>query len=159
MNEDLRQPVEQPLVAPSDHDHVALRTIGADLPAGAFTASVLFDVLSLVAENQQQAYTYMDGATNLLKMGLGAALAALGIELVDSLKTSPASVAGRAATKRLALDGAVVAVYLLDLAARQKQLAAAHTREAPLQSAPLGFSLAGLALLAAAGKVQFLRKR
>lgn len=162
MDEDLRQPndypaagtVEQPLYTPTGHDAPASLALGVSaVPVAAFTASLLFDVLSIFAESPDQAHTYNSGAANLAKVGLGAAFVTLALELIDSLDVPAATAAGRAVTKRLALDGAVVAVYLLNVAAREKQLADPRTQQKSVASAPIGLSLVGLTLLGAAGKL------
>lgn len=155
MNDDSRQPGGPPQYPSVGVDTApALPAVPGVLPVGAFTASVLMDVLSLVADSPEHARSYTRGAVELLRVGLGASLAALAIGLLDALKIPAATPAGKAATKQVALDGAVVAVYLLDLAARQKQLADAQSEPGKTDVAPIGLSLAGLALLGAAGKLK-----
>ncbi len=154
MNEDSRQPTDPAPDPPVARDARSPKNVAAALPAGAFTASVLFDVLALVAEGPEQAHSYNRRAVELLKVGLGASLATLALAVVDSLNLPAATSSGKRATRQLALDGAAVAVYLLDLAARQKQVGDARTRDAVADSGSIGLSLVGLALLGASGKLK-----
>ncbi len=154
MNDDVRGPIDEQLYAPATNNRLSLPPVASALPIGIFTASVLFDVLSLVADSAEHARTYHRRALELLKVGLGASLAALALSVVDSLRVPAGSSVGDSATKQLAVDGALAAVYLLNVAAREKQLADAPGVETGLQPGPIGLSLAGLALLGAAGKVK-----
>jgi hypothetical protein len=107
---------------------------------------VLFDVLSLVADHSQQAQSYRRGAADLLRFGLSAALAELAIEAADYLRTPPGG-ASAAATRKFALNGALIAVYLLDLAERQKEADGEHAVTPAAAVLPTGLSLLGLTLL------------
>lgn len=122
------------------------------LPAGAFTASLLFDVLALLAERPDQAQGYRRGATDLLGVGVGSAVAALGIELVDYLQV-PADETSPSKTRLFALKGAAIAVYLLDLAERLRASDRSGGQPGGPTVMPTGLSLVGLALLAAADKL------
>lgn len=154
MNDDVRTPIDEPLYPPAGRGRFALPPILAALPVGTFTASVLFDVLSLVAESPEQARSYHRGAVELLKAGIGASFAGLALGLLDALRVPAASPAGKLATKHVALDGAVVAIYLLNVAAREKHLAEGASKGPALDPVPIGLSLAGLAVLGAAGKLK-----
>ncbi len=123
------------------------------LPAGIFTASVLFDVLSLIAESPNQAHSYRRGAADLLRVGVGTALASTAIEVTDYLR-APAGGASPGATRKFAVNGSVIAVYLLDLAAREKGVGEDWAGWRGLQVMPLGLSLLGLAFLAVSGRLE-----
>jgi hypothetical protein len=56
------------------------------LPAAAFTASVLFDVLSLVADGPEQSHGYQRRAADLLRFGISSSLASLGLEVTEYLR-------------------------------------------------------------------------
>ncbi len=122
------------------------------LPAGALTASVLFDVLALLAERPDQAQGYRRGAADLLGLGLSGSVAALGLELVDYLR-APADQTSPGKTRLFALKGAAIAVYLLDLAERLRSAERSADQPAGAGGLPTGLSLVGLALLAAADKL------
>lgn len=117
------------------------------LPAAAFTASILFDVLSLVADGPEHVHSYERGAADLLRLGLSSTLATLALELADYLR-APADRATARGTRKFALDGGVIAVYLLDLAARQRRAGDTGGTAAGKDALPIGLSLLGLAFLA-----------
>jgi hypothetical protein len=153
MNDDLSDSADASRYVPVERGQPA-PPLNASLPAGAFTASVLLDVLALVAESPDQAQSYVRSAVDSLRIGFGASLAALGWSLIESLKAPPGTPAGTGVTRQLAIDGGVVAVCLFGLAAREQQLAEGHAGRPGFEPAPLVFSLAGLALLAAAGRLK-----
>jgi hypothetical protein len=121
-----------------------------NVTAGAFTASILFDMLSLVADSPNHADTYERRAADLLRLGLGTALSSVALEITEYLR-GPANGTTSTSLRTFALNGAVIAVYLLDVAERQKQIGTGH---AGAPAAPLGLSLLGLVLLGISGKVQ-----
>jgi hypothetical protein len=122
-------------------------SLTATLPVGALTASVLFDALQLVADNPAQAQSYERGATDILTVGLSGSLVAAALDILEYLR-APAS-AGDGSARRIALNGALIAVYLFDVAARRKP-EDAHAQRRPSDVLPTGLSLLGLALLALA---------
>jgi hypothetical protein len=124
----------------------------AALPAAAFTASVLFDVLSLVAENAEQSHSYQRRAADLLRLGVGSSLASLGLEMNDYLR-APAGVEASGATSKFAVSGAVATIYLLDLAARQKRASEVALDARTADPLAIGLSLLGLAILGWSTKV------
>jgi hypothetical protein len=133
-----------------DRADAASRTsIVLTAPAGAFTASVLLDVLSLVAASPEEADRDERRAADLLRLGVGAALGSVTLELADALR-APLDAAPATTLRTLTTNGLVVAVYLFAIAERQKQVNAGKARAG---AAPLGLSLLGLALLAFAGKL------
>jgi hypothetical protein len=115
------------------------------LPAGIFTASVLFDILALIPERSEQAHAYEQRAADLLRFGLSSTLSALALKIVDYLR-KPARRDGSSDTRKIALNGALIAIYLLDLAARQKRLSEAGTPPGK-DVLPVGLSLLGLAFV------------
>ncbi len=132
------------------HDRAVRATnLVLSAPAGAFTASVLLDVLSLVATSPEEADRDERRAADLLRLGLGTALSAVTLEIADSLRP-PIGGAPPSSTRDLIANGMIVAIYLLAVAERQKQVSNGH---ATAQAAPLGLSLLGLALLAISGKL------
>jgi hypothetical protein len=122
------------------------------LPAGVFTASVLFDLLALLADHPDQAHTYQQRAADLLRLGLTSSLSTLALRTVDYLR-APASGADSNEARKFALNGALIAIYLLDLAARQKQLGDASARRPGKDIVPVGLSLLGLASFAIADRL------
>jgi hypothetical protein len=118
------------------------------LPAGVFTASVLFDMLSLIPERADQADSYERGAAELLRFGLSSTLSSLALRTVDYLRAPASHTGGSNESGKFALNGALIAIYLLDLAARQKQLTDASLRRPGKEVLPVGLSLLGLALSA-----------
>jgi hypothetical protein len=118
----------------------------AVVPAAAFTASILFDVLSLVADNREQAHAYQRHAADFMRVGIGSALASNALEAADYLRAQVTDVGG-APTRKFALNGAVIVVYLLDLAARQGRAGNASPQAPRVDALPIGLSLLGLALL------------
>lgn len=123
------------------------------LPGAAFAASVLFDLLSLVADHPAQAGAYRRGAADLLQLGLGSSLAAVTLEVADYLHAPPGLGEKSRVSRKLALNGAVIAIYLLDLAERQKQVDEELHARAQLAILPFGLSLLGLTLLGVAAKL------
>jgi hypothetical protein len=117
------------------------------VPAGAFAASLLFDMLSLVAATPEQADSYERRAADLLRLAVGNALTSVAIDIADYLRTPPSSTPP-AALRRFAVNGTIIAIYLLDVAEREKQVGDGHARAG---AAPLGLSLAGLVLSAVSG--------
>jgi hypothetical protein len=122
------------------------------LPAGVLTASVLFDLLALMADTPDGARAYQQRAADLLRFGLSSSLSTLALRAVDDLR-APSGGADANAGRRFALNGALIAIYLLDLAARQKQLGDASTRRAGRDIVPVGLSLVGLASFAIADRL------
>jgi hypothetical protein len=115
------------------------------LPAGVFTASVLFDILALIPERPEQARAYEQRAADLLRFGLSSTLSMLALKTVDYLRTPPAR-GGPNDARKFALNGALIAIYLLDLAARQKHLSDTSARRGK-DILPVGLSLLGLAFI------------
>lgn len=122
------------------------------LPAGVLTASVLFDLLALIAERPDEARSYEQRAADLLRFGLSGSLSTLALRTVDYLR-APARDADANAGRRFALNGALIAIYLLDLAARQHQLGDATTHRPGRDIVPVGLSLLGLASFAIADRL------
>ncbi len=108
---------------------------------------MLFDVLSMCSDNREQAHSYQRGAADLLRVGLGGALASIALEIVDYLRAPAASGSPRA-MRKFALDGAVIAVYLLDFCARQTRAGDVAPGAARAGALPVGLSLTGLGFLA-----------
>jgi hypothetical protein len=137
-------------------DHFA-EPLGAGmiaLPGAAFTASILFDLLSLVAERPAQARAYRRGSADLLRFGVSSSLASLTLEVADYLHTPPEGADASIATRKLALNGAVIAIYLLDLAERQNIVTDERNPQTGLAVLPFGLSLLGLSLLGVSAKLQ-----
>jgi hypothetical protein len=120
------------------------------IPGGIFTASVLFDLLALIADSPEQARTYRTRATDLLRIGVGSALSSLALEAADFLHAPPGPAQGR----KFSLTGTLIAIYLLDLAARQEQVAGARDAGARTDILPAGLSLLGLAVVGIAGRLK-----
>jgi hypothetical protein len=118
---------------------------------GTFTASLLLDVLSLVAETPQRALSYQRDAADLLTSGLNGVLASVALELVDDLLV-PATSFTSSAARQWVVSGAVIAVYLLDVAARRTRLGSVRTGRESVDTAPIGLSLLGLTLLGVSGE-------
>jgi hypothetical protein len=123
------------------------------IPAGVFTASVLFDMLALIPERPEQAQSYKQRAADLLRLGLASSLSALALETVDYLRTPPSRTSPKDGRK-FALTGALIAIYLLDLAARQKQLSDAGARRSGKDVFPAGLSLLGLASIGVSDRLK-----
>jgi hypothetical protein len=117
------------------------------LPSAAFTASILFDVLSLVADDPEHAHSYERGAADLLRLGLSSTLATLALELAEYLRTPGGGTTSRD-TRKFAVDGGVIAVYLLDVAARQQRAGDVSRPAGVPDPLPIGLSLLGLVFLA-----------
>ena len=100
------------LAGPYGHPfHPILVTI----PIGAWIASVVFDVISLFADDPEP---YAIGATVLVGIGLiGAVLAAV-FGLLDLLQLAAGTPARRTALTHMALNLGVVAVFLISLIIR-----------------------------------------
>ncbi len=124
------------------------------LPGAAFTASILFDLLSLVAERPVQARAYRRGSADLLRFGVSSCLASLTLEVADYLHSPPEETDVSLAMRKLALNGAVIAIYLLDLAERQNIVKDEHNAQPGLAVLPFGLSLLGLSLLGMSAKVE-----
>jgi hypothetical protein len=122
------------------------------LPAGLFTASVLFDLLALIADRPDQARGYQQRAADLLHAGLSSSLSTLALRTVEYLR-APAGRADQTEARKFALNGALIAIYLLDLAARRKQLSKTSTDRRDKDLVPIGLSLAGLAAFAIADRL------
>jgi len=114
------------------------------LPVATFAASILFDVLAFVADNREQAHAYQRSAADLLRVGAGSALASVALDVIDALR-SPAG--DDATTRKFAVNGALIGVYLLDLAARQDRAGDVSAQARRVEGLPVGLSLLGLALL------------
>jgi hypothetical protein len=113
---------------------------------------VLFDLLALIAERPDEARSYEQRAADLLRLGLSSSLSTLALRTVDYLR-APAGDADANGGRRFALNGALIAIYLLDLAARQQQLGDATTRHPGRDIVPVGLSLLGLASFAIADRL------
>jgi hypothetical protein len=83
---------------------------------------------------------------------LASSLSALALEAVDYLRT-PASRTTPNEGRRFAMNGALIVIYLLDVAARQKQLSDASARRPGKDVFPAGLSLLGLAAVAISGRL------
>jgi uncharacterized membrane protein len=146
MTDDLTAPIEP----------IAKRYAGpfnpltATLPVGTLTASLLLDVMALVAESPGQAETFERNAADVLSLGLGGSLVALALDIIEYLRT-PAHQADAAATREFVLNGAIAAVYLLDVAARRKANGEPGRKGIGF-IVPAALSVAGLSLLAIAAK-------
>jgi hypothetical protein len=123
------------------------------IPGGIFTASVLFDLLALIADGPEQARTYRTRATDLLRLGVGSALSSLALEAADFLHAPPGQ-AGSAQGRKFSLTGTLIAIYLLDLAARQIQVTGARDADPRTDVLPAGLSLLGLAVVGIAGRLK-----
>jgi hypothetical protein len=123
------------------------------IPGSIFTASVLFDLLALIADGPGQAQTYRTRATDLLRLGLGGALPSLALEAADFLHAPPGQ-PGPSQGRKFFLTGTLIAIYLLDLASRQKQVAGAGDARARTDVLPAGLSLLGLAVVGIAGRLK-----
>ncbi len=121
----------------------------ATLPVGALTASVLLDALALVAENPAQAQSYQRGACDILTVGMSGSIVSAALEIVDYLR---AETADEGASRAFALNGATLAVYLLDVATRRAASDLGTRKRTAGDALPTGLSLLGLVLLAIAGK-------
>ena len=87
----------------------------------------------------------------VLGAGLSGVLASVALELVDDLLAPTTSIDSSAARK-VAVNGAVIVTYMLDVAARRKPLGDAGSRGAVVDTVPIGLSLLGLMLLGIFGK-------
>ena len=134
-----------PLAGPYGHP---FHPIAVTIPIGAWSASLLFDLLSLRSDEPR---VFARGSAELVKTGIaGAGLAAF-LGFLDYLKIPKKSVAGVTATTHLALNVTTTALYLLGLTQREKRLKAEETRDDPVSGGDIGLSLLAIALLGASG--------
>jgi len=129
-----------PLVGPYGHPfHPILVTV----PIGAWVASVIFDVVALASAEEEQAFA--EGAYWLIGIGLvGAAVAAV-FGLIDLTGIPRGTKAFRTGLTHLAINLAVVALFVVDFVVR----AAQGYEEASVVG--LVLSLVALAMLGVSG--------
>ena len=134
-----------PLAGPYGHP---FHPIAVTVPIGAWAASLLFDLLSLRSDEPR---VFARGSAELVKTGIAGAGVAAFLGFLDYLKIPKKSIAGVTATTHLALNVATTALYLLNLAGREKRLRDEATRDEPVSGGELGLSLLAIALLGTSG--------
>jgi uncharacterized membrane protein len=134
-----------PLAGPYGHP---FHPIAVTLPIGTWAASLIFD---LASQRSDEPRVFARGSAELVKTGLAGAGFAAFLGFLDYLKIPKKTVAGVTATTHLALNVTAMALYLLNLAQREKRLRADETRDAAVAGNEIGLSLLALALLGASG--------
>lgn len=134
-----------PLAGPYGHP---FHPIAVTIPIGAWAASLVFDLASLRSDEPR---VFARGSAELVKTGLAGGAVAAFLGFLDYLKIPKKSPAGATATTHLALNVTTMALYLLNLAQREKRLNAEDTRDEAVSCNDIGLSLLALGLLGASG--------
>lgn len=134
-----------PLAGPYGHP---FHPIAVTLPLGAWSSSFVFDLMSRRSDEPR---AYAHGSAELIKTGIVGALGAALFGFLDYLKIPAKTAASTTATTHLALNGAVLLLYTVNLAQREKKLHADETRDDPVDASSLGLSAVSLLMLAASG--------
>ena len=122
--------------------------IAVTIPIGTWVASLLFDVASLRSDEPR---VFARASAELVKTGLAGGAAAAFLGFLDYMKIPKKSAAGVTATTHLALNVTCMALYVMNLAQRERRLHAAGTRDAAVAANDIGLSLLSLSLLGASG--------
>lgn len=113
------------------------------VPIGAWVASIVFDLLSLIADDPA---AFTQGSLWLIGLGIVGALVAAIWGILDLL-TIPTGTAARATgIRHMTLNLVVVALYAINFLLRR-----GDARDAAVETLPLVLSLFALALLGASG--------
>ena len=134
-----------PLAGPYGHP---FHPIAVTLPIGAWTASLLFDVAS---RRSAEPRVFARGSAALVKTGLLGAAGAAFLGFLDYTKIPAKTATHATATAHLALNVTTMGLYALNLAARERRLDRAATRDEPVAANEIGLSLLALGLLGASG--------
>jgi uncharacterized membrane protein len=134
-----------PLAGPYGHP---FHPIAVTIPIGAWAASLLFDLASL---RSREPRVFARGSAELVKTGLAGGAVAAFLGFLDYLKIPKKSAVGVTATTHLALNVTTMALYLVNLAQREKRLNANDTRDEAVSGNEIGLSLLALSLLGASG--------
>jgi uncharacterized membrane protein len=133
-----KQP-RNPLAGPYGHPlHPVLVTV----PVGAWFASLVFDLVSRIAEDGAALVT---GATWLIGIGILGALVAAAFGFLDLMSIPQRTKAYRTALTHMALNLVVVVLFAVNLGLRQGEVADS------VDTIPLVLSLIALAVLGASG--------
>jgi uncharacterized membrane protein len=134
-----------PIAGPYGHP---FHPIAVTVPIGAWVASLLFD---LASQRSEEPRVFARGSAELVKTGIAGAAVAAFLGFLDYLKIPKKSTAGITATTHLALNVTTTALYLANLAQREKRLNADATRDDAVAGGEIGLSLLALALLGTSG--------
>ncbi len=134
-----------PLAGPYGHP---FHPIAVTLPIGTWAASLVFD---LASHRSREPRVFARGSAELVKTGLIGAASAAFLGFLDYVKIPKRTATGVTATTHLALNVTVVALYLVNLAQRERRLNADATRQDAVAAGEMGLSLLALALLGASG--------
>ena len=134
-----------PLAGPYGHP---FHPIAVTLPIGAWTSSLIFD---LASRRSDEPRVFARGSAELVKTGIAGAAVAAFLGFLDYRKIPPKTAAYVTATTHLALNVTTVALYLMNLAQREKRLHGDGTRDDAVSGGEIGLSLLALTLLGASG--------
>lgn len=134
-----------PLAGPYGHP---FHPIAVTVPIGTWVASLVFD---LASRHSEEPRVFARGSAELVKTGLAGGAVASFLGFLDYLKIPKKTAAGVTATTHLALNVTTMALYLLNLAQREKRLHADDTRDDAVSDGEIGLSLLALSLLGASG--------
>jgi uncharacterized membrane protein len=134
-----------PLAGPYGHP---FHPIAVTLPIGAWTSSLIFD---LASRRSDEPRVFARGSAELVKTGVAGAAVAAFLGFLDYKKIPPKTPAHATATTHLALNVTTVALYLFNLAQRERRLHADETRDEAVSGGEIGLSLLALSLLGASG--------
>lgn len=134
-----------PLAGPYGHPY---HPIAVTVPIGAWASSFVFDLMS---RRSSEPRAYAKGSAELMKTGIIGAMGAALFGFLDYLKIPPKTAAGTTATTHLMLNGAILLLYTVNLAQREKRLHDETTSGDPVSAAEIGFSAVTLLMLAASG--------
>lgn len=134
-----------PIAGPYGHP---FHPIAVTLPIGAWAASFIFDIAS---HRSREPRVFARGSAELVKTGIAGATSAAFLGFLDYLKIPKRTATGVTATTHLALNVTVVALYLMNLAQRERRLQSDETRDDAVSGGEIGLSLLALMLLGASG--------
>lgn len=145
-------PTPTPASLPAKHPRSALagpyghpfHPILVTVPIGAWVASLVFDIASMAADGDEAVFA--EGAYWLIAVGIVGALAAALFGLLDLLAIPRATPAFKTGLTHMALNLAVVALFLVDFLVR-----AADGYEEAAGAVPFILSIVALLLLGASG--------
>ena len=113
------------------------------VPIGAWVASIVFDLLSLIGDDPS---AFTQGSLWLIGLGILGALAAAIWGFMDLLAIPSGTTARATAIRHMTLNLVVVALYAVNFMMRR-----GSPRDAAVETVPLLLSLVALALLSASG--------